>query len=184
MPWLSDLIYVLTHKKNVDVTQVRQQIMSAVQDDTIKVGNADLTAYVADIEDRSNQMVKDLRKIYKPYSITFTGFKSFATACTYLKDVIKDNNEEAYNNLIKLESMMTSEQQRHLALIRMAATPDGKRVMEQIMQNPAQKSMFSKVFGERGAAGKLISDGMYQQLWFEIHKLSEYILIQKNRIYH
>lgn len=184
MSWLDNLISVFTPKNNTYINAVKQKINAAMRDDTVKVENTDLLVYVNDIEQRLNSMVKDLKKVYKSYNINFNGFKSFGAACQYLQQAIKDNSEEAYNNLIKLESTITSEQQRHLSLIRMAVTNDGKRVMEQISANPQQKEIFNRVFGEKSTTGKLTTDGLYQRLWSEIHKLSEYVLIQKNRIYH
>lgn len=183
MPWLSNVFNVFTHK-NIDVTEIKQKIQAATQNSPVQVASDDLLAYVDDIESRIKGMVKDLRALYKKFNITFTGFKAFDIACGFLRDSIKKGSEEAYNNLIKLESIVTSEQQRHLALIRMAVTADGKRVMDLINQSPEDKQVFNKVFGERDANGKLITDGMYQRLWSEVHKLSEYILIQKNRVYH
>ena len=184
MSWLNDLISAFTPKANTDISAVKQKIMAAMHDDTIKIDNTELLAYVNDIDFRLKNMVNELKKVYKTFNIDFNGFKSFSSACEYLKTAIKNNSEEAYNNIIKLESTITSEQQRHLALIRMAVTKDGKRVMEQITSEPAKKEIFNSVFGEKSATGKLTTDGLYQRLWSEIHRLSEYILIQKNRIYH
>lgn len=184
MSWLNDLISVFTPKSEADLAEVKQKINTAMHDSTIKIEDVELLVYVNDIEQRLNAMVKDLKKIYKSYNIDFKGFKAFGSACDYLKSAIKDDNEEAYNNLIKLESMITSEQQRHLALIRMASTSDGKRVFEQISADPEKKATFNKIFGEKNAISKLSTDGMYQRLWSEIHKLAEYILIKKNKIYH
>lgn len=183
MPWLSDVWNVLTHK-NVDISEVKQKIQTADSDHSEEIDVKELMAYIDDIEDRIHSMVKELKAIYKKFNITFNGFKSMDMACEYLRGSIKDGSEEAYNNLIKLESMVTGEQQRHLALIRMAVTMDGRRVIDQIMQNPETKEIFVKIFGEKNAQGKIVADGIYQRLWSEIHKLSEYILIHKNRVYH
>lgn len=177
MPWLSNWFYKITHK-DIDVTEIKHKIDE---------GNAsadDLTSYVVYIEDRVEEMVKELKTLYKKYNIIFTGFKSMDLACEYLHSSLKDGRETAYNNLIKLESMVTSEQQRHLSLIRMAITADGKRVMEQINQNPNNKKIFDEIFGVKDASGKIKEDGIYQKIWSDIHKISEYLLIQKTKIYH
>jgi hypothetical protein len=183
MPWLSNVFNVFTHK-NVNIDDIKQRVQESPSDTADSISSSEMLAYISDIETRIKEMVKDLKNLYKKFNITFTGFKSYSIACDYLRDSVKDGSEEAYNNLIKLESMITGEQQRHLALIRMAVTADGKRVMDQINSNPEYKQMFTKIFGERDASGKIVSDGIYQRLWSEVHKLSEYILIKKNRVYH
>lgn len=177
MPWLSSWFYKITHK-DIDLSEIKQKIANG------SATTQDLNQYVDDLEYRIKEMVKDLRALYKRFNITFTGFKSMDLACEYLRASIKNGSEAAYNNLIKLESIVTSEQQRHLALIRMAITQDGKRVVELIARNPENKEIFNKVFGVKDASGRTIEDGAYQKLWSEIHKLSEYLLIQKTKVYH
>lgn len=178
MPWLSNWFYRITHK-DFDLEGIKQKIL------TNTASSEDLLAYVDDLEYRVDTMIDELKKLYKKYDITFSGFKSFQMACDYLRESIKDGSEQAYNQLIKLESMVTSEQQRHLTLIKMAMTKNGQRVFDRIKQNPEDKILFDKVFGSRDlATGKVKDDGIYQRLWSEIHKLSEYILINKNRVYH
>lgn len=177
MPWLSNWFYKVTHK-NVDLSEIKLKMQNG------SATTHDLLEYIDNIESRIYDMVHELKSLYKKYNITFTGFKSMDLACDYLRSSIKDGSEPAYNNLIKLESMITGEQQRHLALIRMAITPDGKRIMEQIEQNPEHKQIFTRIFGVKNAAGKVIQDGDYLHLWSEIHKLSEYVLINKNKVYH
>lgn len=177
MPWLSNWFYKVTHR-NIDVDEIKQKINSGT------ATTEDLQAYIIDLDDRIQAMVKDLKTLYKKFNITFTGFKSMDLACEYLHNSVKDGSEAAYNNLIKLESMVTSEQQRHLSLIKMAITSDGKRVIEMINQNPEYKKTFDHIFGVRDASGKIRDDGLYQKLWSEIHKLSEYLLIQKTKVYH
>lgn len=177
MPWLSNWFYRITHA-NFDLSEIKHKIQNAT------ATNDDLLAYVDDIEFRASEMVDELKVLYKNYNISFTGFKSFDMACDFLRQSIKDGSEQSYNNLIKLESMITTEQQRHLTLIKMAVTKKGARVYEQIRQDADSKAIFDKVFGSKDASGKVNDDGMYQRLWSEIHKLSEYILLQKNRVYH
>lgn len=177
MPWLSNWFYKVTHG-NIDIDELKQKIKSGT------ATPEDLQAYIVDLDERIQTMVKELKTLYKKFNITFTGFKSMDLACEYLRISIKDGSESAYNNLIKLESMVTSEQQRHLSLIKMAITRDGKRVIELINQNPEYKKTFDSIFGMRDASGKIKEDGLYQKLWSEIHKLAEYLLIQKTKIYH
>ncbi|HSX20767.1 MAG TPA: hypothetical protein VLG38_06585 [Gammaproteobacteria bacterium] len=177
MPWLNNLVHRFTHK-DVDVAAIQGKI------ELHSATNDDLLDYVTDIEHRTKQMVQDLQSIYKKYEISFTGFRSLEMACDFLRSSIKNGKEEVYNNLIKIEPMVTSEQQRHVALISMAVTSNGKRVLDQIKQDPESKQKFVGVFGERDASGQMKGDGAYQRLASEIHKLSEYILLQKNKIYH
>ncbi len=177
MPWLSNWFYKITHK-DFDLEGIKQKIL------TNTASNEDLLAYVDDLEFRINLMVDELKALYKKYDIIFNGFKSYSVACTYLRASLKEGTEQAYNQLIKLESMVTSEQQRHLTLLKMAVTKSGQRVFERIRQNPEDKAIFDKVFGTRDASGKIKDDGLYLRIWSEVHKLSEYILINKNRVYH
>lgn len=167
IPWLNKWFHRFNHK-DVDILVVKQKMQEA------SASTDDLLSYVDDLEERIDFMVQKLKDLYKRNSITFYGFKSFALACEYLRNSITDDTESAYNNLIKLEPLITSEQHRHLSLIKLAVLPSGKRVIEEIYRNPTDKASFEAVF----------QDGMYQQLWLEIHKLSEYILIQKNKVYH
>ncbi len=181
MPWFSNLMSAFTGSK-IDIEEFKKKLYS--NDATVQLSNSDLEAYVDDIESRVKSMVKELKNTYKKYNITFSGFKSFDTACEYLRESIKNGSEHAYNNLIKLESVVTSEQKRHLALIRMAMTIDGKKVIDQINNDPIDKRTFIKIFGDRAQTGAMSHDGVYQQLWSEIHKLSEYVLLHKNKVYH
>lgn len=181
MHWFQSLLSVFTGPK-VDLNELKQRLYS--KDSTQQLSNTELEAYVADIEDRVKKMVKALKTMYKKYNITFNGFKSFELACEYLRASITDGTDVAYNNLIKLESVFTSEQKRHLGLIRMAISTDGKKVIDKINDYPPDKQIFIKIFGERAQPGTISQDGEYQQLWSEIHKLSEYILLHKNRVYH
>lgn len=181
MPWFSNLMAAFTGPK-IDVEEFKKKLYS--KSTTEQVSNSDLAAYVDDIESRVKKMVQELKTTYKKYNITFSGFKSFDTACEYLRESIKNGSEQAYNNLIKLESVITSEQKRHLALIRMAVTTDGKKVIDQINNDPKDKQTFMKIFGDRAQTGAMSQDGVYQQLWSEIHKLSEYVLLHKNKVYH
>lgn len=184
MPWLNNIMSVFGGKK-ADIEAIKQKIQASSNTTTAeKPSNEELEAYVADIDSRVKKMVKDLKNIYKKYNIVFNGFRSFEMAIKYLHESIRNGSEEAYNNLIKLESVVTAEQKRHLALIRMAVTTNGKRVMEEINKDPEDKETFNKIFGEHNTAGTINTDGAYQQLWSEVHKLSEYILLQKNKVYH
>lgn len=177
MPWLSNWFYKITHQ-DFDINALKNKIQ------TNTATTDELLAYVDDIEYRIGNMINDLKVLYKKYDITFKGFKSFEAACTYLRQSIKNGTTETYNNLIKLESMVTSEQQRHLTLVKMAVTQQGIRVYDKIKSDPDSYAIFEKVFGARDANGRLVEDGLYQRLWSEIHKLSEYILINKNKVYH
>lgn len=179
MPWINEIMSVFTGKKqDIDAIKLKLQEPGAV------VTDSELDAYISDISSRIKRMVKDLKNMYGRYGVTFNGFKALDLACDSLRESLKDGREEAYNNLIKLESSITTEQKRHLALIRIAMTKEGKRVMDMINSDPNQKAIFVKIFGERDVVGKTDVDGLYQRLWSEIHKLSEYILIQKNKVYH
>lgn len=179
MPWINDIMSVITGKKQ-DIGAIKNKL----QDPNVVVSDGELSAYISDINSRIKKMVKDLKNMYGRYGVTFNGFKALDLACDSLRESLKDGREEAYNNLIKLESSITTEQKRHLALIRIAMTKEGKRVIDMINSDPNQKEVFVKIFGERDVAGKSDIDGLYQRLWSEIHKLSEYILIQKNKVYH
>jgi uncharacterized phage infection (PIP) family protein YhgE len=181
MHWFNNLLAAFTGS-TVDVDALKQRLYA--NNATDQLSNAELEAYVDDIEERVKKMVKALKTMYKKYDITFSGFKSFEQACEYLRESIADGSERAYNNLIKLESAVTSEQKRHLGLIRMAITTDGKKVIDKINNDPSDKQTFVKIFGDRAQPGAMSQDGEYQQLWSEIHKLSEYILLHKNRVYH
>lgn len=181
MHWFNSLLSVFAGT-TVDIDEVKQRLYS--NDLIEQLSDSELKAYVDDIESRVEKMVKSLKAIYKKHNITFSGFKSFDTACEYLRESITDGSERAYNNLIKLESIVTAEQKRHLALIRMAITADGKKVIDLINNDPSDKQTLIKIFGDRTKIGAQSEDGMYQQLWSEIHKLSEYILLHKNRVYH
>jgi hypothetical protein len=180
MHWFNNLLSAFTGPA-VDVEELKKRLYS---DSAEQLSNSELEAYVDDIESRVKTMVKSLKTLYKKYDITFSGFKSFDLACEYLRESIIDGSEKAYNNLIKLESVVTSEQKRHLALIRMAITTDGKKVIDKINNDPSDKQTFAKIFGDRMQQAVVSQDGVYQQLWSEIHKLSEYILLHKNRVYH
>ena len=177
MPWLSNWFYKITHK-DFDLAAVMEKIQAH------SATRADLLAYVDNLEYRIGNMVQTLQDIYKKYDIVFKGFRSFNLACDCLRQSIKDSSEEAYNSLIKIDSMITSEQQRHVALIKMAVTKTGKRVFTEIQENPEQKTQFAKVFGEKDSNGKIKDDGIYQRLWSEIHRLSEYLLIEKDKVHH
>lgn len=181
MHWFNNLLSAFSGP-TVDIDDLKQRLYSSNVGE--QLSNSELNAYVDDIEERVKKMVKSLKIMYKKYNITFSGFKSFDTACEYLRESIADGSERAYNNLIKLESVVTSEQKRHLALIRMAITTDGKKVIDNINNDPTDKQVFVKIFGDRTQPGAMSQDGMYQQLWSEIHKLSEYVLLHKNRTYH
>jgi hypothetical protein len=178
---LSNILSVFGSKK-ADLAAIKQKLQSPNAEGTLS--DDELIAYIDDIKQRVKQMVKDLKSVYSKYGITFVKFKSMDDACVSLRACIKAGTEEAYNNLIKLETEVTVEQKRHLALIRMAVTQDGKRVIDQITRNPDHKQIFENVFGHRDFSGKDSTDGMYQRLWSEIHRLSEYILLQKNKVYH
>ncbi len=181
MHWFNNLLSAFTGP-TTDVEDLKQRLYSNSAAE--QLSDSELKAYVDDIEARSKKMVKALKDMYKKYDITFSGFKSFDIACEHLHESIDDGSEKTYNNLIKLESLITSEQKRHLALIRMAVTKDGKKVIEHINKDLADHKTFVKIFGDRTQAAGLSQDGMYQQLWSEIHKLSEYVLLHKNRTYH
>ncbi len=181
MAWLNNIFSTLTGNKK-DIESIRAKI-NASGASTI-LSDDDLSAYIDDIETRSKKMVKDLKITYGKYGVQFAGFKSMESACTSLRTSLKNAKELAYNNLIKLESSITAEQKRHLALIRMAMSSEGKRVIDLINKDPRAKEVFVGVFGERDVSGQENVDGSYNQLWSEIHKLSEYILLQKNKVYH
>jgi hypothetical protein len=178
MPWLNDVISKITGKK-YDITDIKTKINTAAP-----VPDVELDAYIDDIDRRIKKMEKELRNTYSKYGVSFNGFKSLDTACDALRESLKDGKEVAYNNLLKLESSITSEQKRHLALLRIAMTSQGKGVLDEINRDPVSKEIYVKVFGERASAGKENMDGLYQRLWSEIHKLSEYIITQKNKVYH
>lgn len=181
MPWLNSVISAITGNK-VDVDAIKSKLQS--NDKNNSVTDAELDAYIDDIDKRIRKMVKELKNVYTLYGVSFTGFKSLDMACASLHDSVKNGKDEAYNNLIKLESSITAEQKRHLALLRIAMTSQGKRVMDLINQDPASRAVFVKVFGERDVVGHENMDGLYQRLWSEIHKISEYIIIHKNKVYH
>lgn len=181
MQWFNNLLSTFSDEKT-DISAIREKLYSTEMVE--KISDADLKAYVKDIKKRIKKMVKELQCIYEKYGIEFSGFKTLDSAGEYLMQSIEDNNEAAYNNLIKLESVVTAEQRRHLGLIRMAMTADGKKVIDQINSIPADKQKFISIFGEHDASSSVNNDGMYQHIWSEIHKLSEYILINKNRVYH
>lgn len=183
MSWIKDLFSTLT-SKSIDTANVQRQMQSTSNVANIQFSNDDLLAYVSDIEIRINEMEKQLKALYKKHNIIFAGFTSFEQACVYLRESIQDNSTTARDNLIKLESMITTEQRRHLGLIRMAVMPDGKRVVDAINQDPKSKQIFDGAFGVRDSTGKVVEDGTYQHLWSEVHKLSEYVLMHKNKIYH
>mgnify|MGYP006913947504 CR=1 FL=1 len=92
MPWFSDIFAVFSGA-STDITDIKQKLYS--NDATSNLSDADLYAYIKDIESRVKKMVKNLKVIYKKYNITFNGFKSFATACEYLRESIKNGNEAA-----------------------------------------------------------------------------------------
>lgn len=181
MSWLSN-IFGFSGSKNVDIEALKKKLQNA--DKHTAVSMADLEAYTDDIEDRVKQMTKDLKGIYSRYGITFNGFKSFKIACAAIRTSIKNSNDESYNNLIKTESSIASELKRHLSLIRMAVAPDGAKVMDKINQDPRVREKFNKIFGKRDNQEVLSTDGTYQRLWSEVHKVSEYIIIQKDRVLH
>lgn len=180
MQWFNNLLSLFSEK--IDTSVVKQKL--STNNVTENISNQELESYADDIQERVRTMVKELQALYKKYGIDFSGFNSFDSACEYLKQSIYNRSEQAYNNLIKLESAVTSEQKRHVALIRMAVTNDGKKVMELINKNPEDKNLFVKIFGEHNAAGTVNQDGVYQRLWSEMHKLSEYVLIHRNVVYH
>lgn len=183
MGWLRDFFYTLTNK-GIDAAHIQHKMQSVTDVATINFSNDDLLAYVSDLEIRINNMEKQLKSLYKKYNIVFAGFTAFEQSCVYLRESIQENSAAAYDNLIKIESTITAEQRRHLGLIRMAVMPDGKRVMDAINQDPKSKQTFEAIFGAKDSNGKVIVDGVYQHLWSEIHKLSEYLLLHKNKIYH
>ncbi len=168
--------------KKVDIAEVKQKLQTP--DSKELLTDTEIMAYIDHIKSQLDAIVKDLKQIYSNYDIIFTGFKSLTDACVSLKLSVKSGTEAAYNNLIKIENDVTIEQKRHLALIRMAVTKDGGRVIEQIYKDKLQKERFDNIFGVRGANNSENSDGMYQRLWSEIHHLSEYILLHKNKVYH
>lgn len=180
MQWFNNFMSIFHGKADID--EIKEKLYAPNESE--RIGDEELEAYTADIQERVKKMVKQLSEIYKKYGISFTGFKSFDSACEYLMQSIHNDSEQAYNNLIKLESVVTSEQKRHLALIRMAMTVDGRMVMDQINKDPLDKQAFVNIFGEHNAAGTVNTDGVYQRLWSEMHKLSEYVLLHRNRIYH
>lgn len=181
MQWLNDLISTVTGNK-YDISAVKQKVQAS--EPGVIVTNDELEAYIKDISLRIKKMVKDLKQIYGKYDIQFSGFKSLDLCCDSLRSSLTDGKEEAYNNLIKLESAITTEQKRHLGLIKMAIAKNGQKVIDLINQDPFTKERFTKIFGERDVVGKNNVDGTYQRLWSEIHKLSEYIITQKNKVYH
>jgi hypothetical protein len=182
MPWLNNLISAVKGNK-VDVDDVKRRVQAKVNKQPIT--DEELEAYVSDIKTRVGKMVKDLKTIYAKFGIQFTGFKSLDLACTSLKDGLKSNKDEIYNNLIKLESSITAEQKRHVALIKMAVTKDSKKVIDQIMQDARSKEKFNEIFGKHDSATATANmDGTYQQLWSEIHRLSEYLITKKTKVYH
>lgn len=178
MTWLKEILSVITGN-DVDIEQVKTKIQTSTEG----IPDSEIDAYINDIESRTKKMVKELKTVYAKYNIQFTGFKSFDTAAASLRSSLKDGRDEAYNNLVKLESSITSEQKRHLGLIKMAVTKDAKKVYEQIMLDPHDKETFNKIFGSKDATGAQ-NDGVYQRLWSEVHKLSEYIIKRKNQVYH
>lgn len=177
MPWLSNWFYKLLHG-NFDVEEMKDKMQDS------SATTVDLLEYVDFIEHRIDNMVTGLKSLYNKYDIEFKGFKSLDLACSFLRESINDGSEEAYNNLIKLESMVTTEQQRHIGLIKMAVNKDGVKIYDLIREDPRNKEFFDTIFGVRDVNGKIIDDGLYQRLWSEIHRLSEYILIHKNKVYH
>ncbi len=181
MSWLGN-IFGLSSGKNVDFAALQKKLQSADKHTT--VSNADLEAYTDDIENRVKQMTKDLKGIYTRFGITFNGFKSFKIACAAIRTSINNGTEESYNNLIKTESSIAAELKRHLGLIRMAVAPDGGKVMDKINQDPRIREKFNKIFGKRSDEDTLSTDGTYQRLWSEVHKVAEYIIIQKDRVLH
>jgi hypothetical protein len=181
MPWFSNLISAVTGTKK-DVEEIKTKVQNYAPGVTIT--DAELEVYIDDINTRIKKMVKDLKSIYSKYGVQFSGFKSLDLACTSLLESLKDGKEQAYNSLIKLESSITAEQKRHVALIKMAVATDGKKVMDKINADPEAKQLFNSIFGERDVSGQENSDGIYQRLWSEIHKISEYIIMQKNKVYH
>lgn len=181
MAWLNNLVSAITGNKK-DIEQIRKN-MQAPKADT-PVTDSDIEAYIEDIDTRAKKMVKDLKNMYIKYGVEFSGFKSLEAACMSLREGIKSGKDEVYNNLIKLESSITSEQKRHVALIKIAVTKNGKKVIDQINQDPVTKQTFASIFGSRDVAGQENVDGTYQKLWSEIHKLAEFIITKKNRVYH
>lgn len=170
-------------RNKVDAETVKQKFYASHIPDSIS--NQELEAYADDIQARVRKMVKELKAIYKKHGIDFAGFKSFDNACEYLKQSIYNRGEYAYNNLIKLDSAVTSEQKRHIALIEMAITPDGQRIIDLINQDPHEKQTFIRIFGDPAStANTETKDGMYKNLWNEMHKLSEYVLLHRNIVYH
>lgn len=178
MAWLKEILSVITGN-DVDIEQVKTKIQSSTEG----VSDSEINAYIDDLESRVAKMIKELKTIYAKYNIQFSGFKSFDLACNSLRASLKDGRDEAYNNLVKLENTITTEQKRHLGLIKMAVTKDGKKVYDQIMLDPKDKLIFNKIFGSRDTNGAQ-NDGAYQRLWSETHKLSEYIITRKNKVYH
>jgi len=181
MPWFSDLLSAVTGVKK-DFTEIKKNVQNAKK--STMIVDSDLEAYIDDINSRVNDMVNELKAIYKKYDIQFTGFKAFDNACFSLHECLKTRKEEAYNNLLKLESAITSEQKRHLSLIRMAVTKDGKKVFDKIIQDPTARTQYVKIFGSRAITGKDDVDGIYQAIWSELNKLAEYIITHKNKVYH
>jgi len=181
MPWFNDLVSAVTGSKK-DCSEIKAKIQSAKKGTMIP--DTDIEEYIEDINSRVKSMVKELKTIYKKYDIQFMGFKALETACFSLGESLKTRKEESYNNLLKLESSITAEQKRHLSLIRMAVTKDGKKVLDRIMQDPTSKNQYIKVFGSRAITGTDGVDGTYQGIWSEINKVAEYVITHKNKVYH
>lgn len=181
MQWFTNLVNAIKGVQ-YDIADIKRKVNTPGGAE--HTTDAELKAYINDVEKRVNSMVNTLKNIYSKYDIKFSGFKSLGSSCEAMRNSLDDTKDQAYNTLLKLESDVTTEQKRHLGLIRMAVTKDGKMVINLINQDPESKKQFSKVFGQYTTDGKAHTNGEYQKLWGEIHKLSEYIITQKNKVYH
>lgn len=179
--WFSKVFGGFVGKKP-DINIIKQAISKPDPKQPVPI--KDLAAYAHDIEIRAKAMNKDLKQIYANYGITFNGFKSFDQACIAMKNITKHGAAEAYNNLIKAEAAITAEMRRHLSLIRMAVLRDGSRVVDKINNDPEVSQRFYAIFGKRNTATGQTTDGVYQRLWAEVHKLAEYLIIQKDKVVH
>jgi hypothetical protein len=179
--WFSKIVEGLSGKKP-DIEVIKKAIAKA--DPKQPVAVEDLSAYARDIEKRAKAMNHELAEIYAKYGVTFSGFKSFDQACSAMKAITKKGSAEAYNNLIKAESAITGEMRRHLSLIRMAVLQDGSRVIAKINSDPKMIEKFNEIFGQRNVVTGQNTDGVYQRLWSEVHRLAEYLIIKKDKVLH
>lgn len=177
MQWFHKLVSFFSPKH--DLEEIKKKLYSPNQAE--RISDPELEAYALDIQKRIHIVVKQLRTIYRKHGINFSGFKFFDGACECLMKGIHSDSEQAYNNLIKLESVVNLERKRHLTLIKMAMTIDGKLVIEQINNDPVDKQIFIDIFGD--TTGAVNAPGVYQHIWYEMHKLSEYVLLHHSRIY-